>query len=176
MPTPCNQSRRLGADVTIPLVEDEAALEEPFKEQFAAGVDVVIDYLWGQSAECLLIAGAKAGQDAVPIRFVQVGSASGSDITLPSAVLRSSAIELMGSGIGSIPLDASRRRHRRTAAGDRAGRLQDRGQARSAVAGRTGMALTTAPGAPCSSLTCRRPEIRFRGRPQRLATPTRALT
>lgn len=95
----------LGADVTIPLVEDGAALEESFKEQFAEGVDVVIDYLWGRSVERLLIAGAKAGADAVPIRFVQIGSVSGSDITLPSAVLRSSPIELMGSGIGSIPLD-----------------------------------------------------------------------
>lgn len=95
----------LGADVTIPLVEDEIVLEERFKEQFAAGVDVVIDYLWGRSAQRLLIAAAKAGADAVPIRFVQVGSASGPDITLPSAVLRSSAIELMGSGLGSIPRD-----------------------------------------------------------------------
>jgi NADPH:quinone reductase-like Zn-dependent oxidoreductase len=95
----------LGADVTIPLVENDAALESHFKEQFAEGVDVVIDYLWGKSAERLLIAAAKAGPEAVPIRFVQVGSASGADITLPSAVLRSSAIELMGSGIGSIPLD-----------------------------------------------------------------------
>jgi NADPH:quinone reductase-like Zn-dependent oxidoreductase len=95
----------LGADVTIPLVEDKVTLEDSFKEQFAAGVDVVVDYLWGQSAERLLIAGAKAGKDAVPIRFVQIGSVSGSDIILPSAVLRSSAIELMGSGIGSIPLD-----------------------------------------------------------------------
>ncbi len=95
----------LGADVTIPLVENESILEDRFKEQFAAGVDVVIDYLWGKSAERLLIAAAKAGADAVPIRFVQGGSASGSDITLPSAVLRSSAIELMGSGIGSIALD-----------------------------------------------------------------------
>jgi NADPH:quinone reductase-like Zn-dependent oxidoreductase len=95
----------LGADVTIPLVKSEAALEDSFKEQFAEGVDVVIDYLWGKSAECLLIAGAKAGADTVPIRFVQIGSMSGLDITLPSAVLRSSAIKLMGSGIGSIPLD-----------------------------------------------------------------------
>jgi NADPH:quinone reductase-like Zn-dependent oxidoreductase len=93
----------LGADMTIPLVENEAALEESFKEQFAEGVNVVIDYLWGKSAECLLIAAAKAGAEAVPIRFIQIGSASGSNITLPSAVLRSSAIELMGSGIGSIP-------------------------------------------------------------------------
>jgi NADPH:quinone reductase-like Zn-dependent oxidoreductase len=95
----------LGADVTIPLVEDEVALEGAFKEQFAEGVDVVIDYLWGRSAERLLIAGAKAGPDAAPIRFVQIGSVSGSDITLPSAVLRSSAIELMGCGIGSVRLD-----------------------------------------------------------------------
>jgi NADPH:quinone reductase-like Zn-dependent oxidoreductase len=95
----------LGADVTIPLIEDGEALESALKEQFAAGVDVVIDYLWGRSAERLLIAAAKAAADAVPIRFVQIGAASGSDITLPSAVLRSSAIELMGSGIGSIPLE-----------------------------------------------------------------------
>ncbi|MEF0942136.1 zinc-binding dehydrogenase [Rhizobium sp. BR 362] len=95
----------IGADVTIPLVENDAALEESFKQQFAAGVDVVIDYLWGRSAERLLIAAAKFSRDAVPLRFVQIGSSSGADITLPSAVLRSSAIELVGSGIGSISVD-----------------------------------------------------------------------
>ena len=95
----------LGADVTIPLVGDETALEDRLKEQFAQGVDVVIDYLWGKSAERVLIAGAKAGQEAAPIRFVQIGTVSGPDIALPSAVLRSSAIVLMGSGIGSIKLD-----------------------------------------------------------------------
>jgi NADPH:quinone reductase-like Zn-dependent oxidoreductase len=95
----------LGADVTIPLVEDGDALEKAFQGQFAEGVDVVVDYLWGQSAERLILAGAKAGKDTVPIRFVHVGSVSAPDITLPSAALRSSAIELMGSGIGSIPVD-----------------------------------------------------------------------
>ncbi len=95
----------LGADVTIPLGDDEAALEEPLKQEFAQGVDVVIDYLWGKSAERLLFAGAKAGKEAIPIRFVQIGSMSGPDIVLPSAALRSSAIVLMGSGIGSIAFD-----------------------------------------------------------------------
>jgi NADPH:quinone reductase-like Zn-dependent oxidoreductase len=95
----------LGADVTIPLVEDGDALEQAFQAQFANGVDVIVDYLWGPSAERLIAAGAKAGKDAVPIRFVHVGSVSAPDITLPSAALRSSAIELMGSGIGSIPVD-----------------------------------------------------------------------
>ena len=93
----------LGADVTIPLVENEELFEAELEKQFAARVDVVIDYLWGKSAERLLIAAAKAGAEAMPIRFVQIGSVSGSNITLPSAVLRSSAIELMGSGINSIP-------------------------------------------------------------------------
>jgi NADPH:quinone reductase-like Zn-dependent oxidoreductase len=94
----------LGADATIALVEDGGALEA-FQGQFAEGVDVVIDYLWGQSAERLIIAGAKAGKEGVPIRFVHIGAVSAPNITLPSAALRSSAIELMGSGIGSIPLD-----------------------------------------------------------------------
>jgi NADPH:quinone reductase-like Zn-dependent oxidoreductase len=95
----------LGADVTIPLLGDGPALDAAFREQFAAGVDVVLDYLWGQSAERLLIAAAKAGPEAVPIRFIQIGAVSGPEITLPSAVLRSSAIALMGSGIGSVPFD-----------------------------------------------------------------------
>jgi len=95
----------LGAEVTIPLVDDEAALEERFRAEFAQGVGVVLDYLWGRSAERLLIAGAKAGKEAVPIRFVQIGAVSGPEIVLPSAALRSSAIVLMGSGIGSIPFD-----------------------------------------------------------------------
>jgi hypothetical protein len=95
----------LGADKTIPLVDDADVLEAAFSEQFAGGVDLVIDYLWGGGAERLPIAAAKVGKEAVSIRFVQVGSASGSDITLPSAVLRSSAIELKGSGIRSVPSD-----------------------------------------------------------------------
>jgi hypothetical protein len=95
----------LGADVTIPLVDNEATLEDRFEEQFAEGVDVVVDYLLGKSAERLLIAGAKAEADAVHIRFVQIGAASGPNITLPSAAPRSSSIELMGSGIGSVPFD-----------------------------------------------------------------------
>ena len=38
-------------------------------------------------------------------RFVQIGTTSAPDITLPGAVLRSSTIQIMGSGIGSIPLE-----------------------------------------------------------------------
>ena len=91
----------VGADLVLALEEGESQ----FEQAFAAGVDVVVDYLWGSSAEMLLRAAAKARSGHTPLRFVQVGTASGADMTLPGAVLRSSAITLMGSGIGSVPLD-----------------------------------------------------------------------
>jgi NADPH:quinone reductase-like Zn-dependent oxidoreductase len=95
----------LGADVAIPLGDSGDAFEAALKEQFCGnGIDVVLDYLWGQSAERIIAAGARAGKEAVPIRFVQIGAVSAPDIKLASAALRSSAITLMGSGIGSIPL------------------------------------------------------------------------
>ncbi len=92
----------LGADKTIALGEDSDALDAALREAFAGGVDVVIDYLWGQSAERILAAAAKAAPDIRPIRFVQIGAVSGADIHLPAAALRAKAIELMGSGLGSV--------------------------------------------------------------------------
>lgn len=94
----------LGADVTISLAQDDAALDSAFQAQFEQGVDVVLDYLWGPSAEQVLSAGARAAPEAVPVRFIQIGAMSAAAITLPSAALRASPIELMGSGIGSIAM------------------------------------------------------------------------
>ena len=96
--------KRLGADVTLALGDDADAMEAAFKREFRAGVDVVLDYLWGRSAQTLIVAAAKAGPDGVPIRFVQIGAVSRDSIELPAAALRSSALQLLGSGMGSIPL------------------------------------------------------------------------
>ena len=52
-----------------------------------------------------LMAAASAGRATVPIRFVQIGTASGANITLPGMALRSSAIQLMGTGIGCDALE-----------------------------------------------------------------------
>ena len=97
--------KALGADVAIPLGDAPDALDGKFEAEFAQGVDVVLDYLWGNSAERLLAAAAKAAPTTAPVRFVQIGTSGGLDITLPGAFLRSSTLELMGSGIGSVPLD-----------------------------------------------------------------------
>ena len=91
----------LGADATISLGQDEAAIARAFVQEFASGVDVVLDYLWGPSAETLLTAAAKIGK---ALRFVQIGSIGGAAIPLPAHTLRSFPLDMMGSGIGSIPL------------------------------------------------------------------------
>ncbi len=93
----------LGADATIAL-GDDAVADAALESHFADGVDIVLDYLWGASARSILVAGARAGREGVAIRFVQIGSSSDSEVALPAAVLRSSAIEMKGSGLGSIPL------------------------------------------------------------------------
>lgn len=94
----------LGADVTVPLVQDKEDLERAFRKEFEQGVDVVLDYLWGPSAESLIVAAAKASPESQAVRFVQIGSISGANVDLPGAALRSSGLQLMGSGIGSVPL------------------------------------------------------------------------
>ena len=96
---------RLGADETIVLGDDSERLETALASHFESGIDIVLDYLWGPSARSILVAGAKAGPDGRPIRFVQIGSMGGAEISLPAAVLRSSSIEMLGSGLGSVGLE-----------------------------------------------------------------------
>ena len=109
----------LGADsiVAFQLDSENAASVKQYEEaliaQFSEGIDVVLDYLWGESAKSVIVAVAKAVEDAHPVHFVHVGGASRAEnIELPGAALRSSAIQLMGSGVKSVPfpklLDAIR--------------------------------------------------------------------
>jgi NADPH:quinone reductase-like Zn-dependent oxidoreductase len=93
----------LGADEIISLNQPEENLLRSFRSALS-GVQVVLDYLWGPSAELLLKAAAGHGSlEGQPrIRFVQIGSISGNAITLPAGLLRSSGIELLGSGLGSL--------------------------------------------------------------------------
>jgi NADPH:quinone reductase-like Zn-dependent oxidoreductase len=93
----------LGADATIALSVDDAALEKSFLGAFAERVDVVLDYLWGRSAELMLSAAAKAAPKSAEIRFVQIGEMTGGQISFRADVLRSTPIKIMGSGLGSVP-------------------------------------------------------------------------
>lgn len=99
----------LGADDVISLKQDDAELLKQIKALHAESpIDVVIDYTWGHPAELLLEAlkGGGLHVGTHKVRFVTVGGMAGDKITLSSAALRSSAIEVLGSGIGSLPEDA----------------------------------------------------------------------
>jgi NADPH:quinone reductase-like Zn-dependent oxidoreductase len=96
----------LGANETISLKQPEDSLLRNFRSALS-GVQVVLDFLWGSSAELILKAAAGHGSlEGEPrIRFVQIGSISGDTITLPGQLLRSSGVELLGSGLGSLSSD-----------------------------------------------------------------------
>jgi NADPH:quinone reductase-like Zn-dependent oxidoreductase len=101
--------RSLGADMVIPFrlgsgnPAGAKQYEEALIPEFARGIDIVLDYLWGESAKTVIVAIAKGVEDGHPVRFVHVGGASREDFELPGAALRSSAIQLMGSGAKSVP-------------------------------------------------------------------------
>jgi NADPH:quinone reductase-like Zn-dependent oxidoreductase len=94
-------------DAVIALSQPEDAVREAFAAEAAAGIDVVIDYLWGRPTELLLEALAKGfnAHETRKTRLVEVGSSAGPTITLPGATLRSIDLTLLGSGFGSAPLD-----------------------------------------------------------------------
>jgi NADPH:quinone reductase-like Zn-dependent oxidoreductase len=95
--------RELGADETISLRQPPEKLVESFRDALR-GIDVVLDYLWGTSAESLLAAAKGHGSpEGEPrLRYVQIGSISGNPISLNADWLRSSGVELLGSGLGSL--------------------------------------------------------------------------
>ncbi len=100
--------KKLGADAFIALNADRDALVTSFRNEWAENkVDVVLDYLWGSPAEIVLESLTQKGlQHAAPrIRFVQVGASAGTAISLPAAILRSSGLELIGSGFGSLSME-----------------------------------------------------------------------
>jgi NADPH:quinone reductase-like Zn-dependent oxidoreductase len=97
--------RDLGADKVISLLQEDEAIINAIKEIHAtAPINIVIDYAWGHPAELILAALKGGGVHHISsrVRFVTVGSMAGEKIALASDILRSSAIEILGSGIGSV--------------------------------------------------------------------------
>lgn len=97
-----NELLSLGADKIVAITEDDIY----FQSQLAAihaqtPVDVVIDYLWGRTAEMILACLKGDGSFTNKVRYVSVGSMAGALITLSAANLRSVDLQLTGSGMGA---------------------------------------------------------------------------
>jgi NADPH:quinone reductase-like Zn-dependent oxidoreductase len=84
----------LGADTTCTLDELDVA----------ADVDVVIDYVWGDATAKAMadILTARCDRSA-PLTWIEIGSVAGPDAAIPSAALRAARLQIVGSGIGSVP-------------------------------------------------------------------------
>jgi NADPH:quinone reductase-like Zn-dependent oxidoreductase len=92
----------LGADETISILQDD----ESFKARLItihaqAPIDIIIDYLWGHTAEMILACLKGDGSFTNKTHYVSVGSMAGDMIQLSAANLRSVNLQLSGSGLGA---------------------------------------------------------------------------
>ena len=98
-----------GADTVISLNQSDQALVETFASEAAHDpFDIILDFLWGYPAEVVLRALTRPElmSEASRIRFVSIGEMAGSYAPVPAAALRSSGLEISGSGGGSIAREA----------------------------------------------------------------------
>ena len=98
-------TKRLGAHEIISLKQkDEAIITQLKKIHSVTPIDLVIDYLWGNPIKLVIdaIKGGGLHNFTHKTRIVTVGSMAGENIQLESGILRSSAIEILGSGFGSL--------------------------------------------------------------------------
>jgi len=96
----------LGADAIIALDQPDHELTAAFiHEASHKSFDVILDYLWGHPTEVLLesLTGHDVKAASRRIRLIEIGDMAGPTIALSAAALRSSGLELYGSGGGSIP-------------------------------------------------------------------------
>ncbi len=98
----------LGVNEVISLLDQDEHIIARIKElHHTEPINTVVDYIWGHPAELVLTALRGGGLHNITpkVRFVTVGSMAGEEITLTSGLLRSSAVEILGSGFGSVPAD-----------------------------------------------------------------------
>lgn len=96
----------LGADATIALSQSDEDLALAFSREALRGhFDIVLDYVWGHPTEVLLAAltGHDVRAESRGVRLIEIGEMAGPTIFLSAAALRSSGIEISGTGGGSVP-------------------------------------------------------------------------
>ncbi|MBL0737924.1 zinc-binding alcohol dehydrogenase family protein [Flavobacterium sp. GN10] len=92
----------LGANEIIFLKQNDESFISQLKEIHKhTPIDIVIDYLWGHSAELIFSVLKGNGNFTNKTRYVSVGSMSGDTIQLSAQILRSVDLQLSGSGLGS---------------------------------------------------------------------------
>jgi NADPH:quinone reductase-like Zn-dependent oxidoreductase len=97
-----NELLELGADEIVSVVQSDEQFIAQLKAIHAeTPIDVIIDYLWGHTAEMILACIKGDGSFTNRIRYVSVGSITGDIIQLSAANMRSADLQLTGSGLGA---------------------------------------------------------------------------
>jgi len=92
----------LGADEIISLKQDDQSIVDQLKAiQQETPIDIILDYLWGHSAELIFSFLKGKGNFTHKVRYVSIGAMAGDSIQLSAAILRSVDLQLSGSGLGS---------------------------------------------------------------------------
>jgi len=99
----------LGADATISLDKPDRELAATLKAEADRNhFDIVLDFVWGHPTEVLLeaVTGHDVTAKSRRIRLVEIGEMAGPTISLAAAALRSSGLEIYGSGGGGVSYQA----------------------------------------------------------------------
>jgi NADPH:quinone reductase-like Zn-dependent oxidoreductase len=92
----------LGATDTVLLEGEPDDIAHRLGEA-AGDVDLVIDYLWGEPTVAAMVAIVLARTDSgKPLTWIEIGSVAGVVAPIPSAALRSTRLQIVGSGQGSV--------------------------------------------------------------------------
>lgn len=101
-PKSLNDLLTLGGDEVVSVLQDDEQFMSQLKAAHAENpIDIIIDYLWGHTAEMILACLKGDGSFTNKIRYVSVGSMAGDVIRLSAANLRSVDLQLTGSGLGA---------------------------------------------------------------------------
>ena len=92
----------LGATAVVSLVGDPRDVAKRLGES-ANDVDVVLDYVWGESsAEAIAALVTHRADRSKPLTWIAIGSVGGAAASIPSAALRAARLSIVGSGQGSV--------------------------------------------------------------------------
>jgi NADPH:quinone reductase-like Zn-dependent oxidoreductase len=92
----------LGADATLRL--DAPEFRDNLVREFAGGIDVVLDYVWGAPAGATFDAllAARYQLTGKRVRYCNIGEMAGAHVTMSAHALRSMNLEIVGSGFGAV--------------------------------------------------------------------------
>jgi NADPH:quinone reductase-like Zn-dependent oxidoreductase len=94
---------RLG-ELTALGASDVVALDDPRLGDLARDVDVVLDFVWGEVSAQVMgrVVRSRADRGQV-LTWIEVGSMGGSSSPIPGELLRAARLQIVGSGLGSVP-------------------------------------------------------------------------